>query len=386
MKVGLRRGKIITVRPEHDHGAPSYRPGRPRTYVYRRAGEPCRVCGTRSAPPSWRAATSSGARPARPDCGDLPSSHLVKGIAGPAHSLRAYPGTMNKFASCAIASAAMAAALGLAGLGGVPEAHALPGPNWCPGDFWDPSWGTNWDWNACHGNVVAPNTTTTDRPSFSDRRRSSVIPVAPGPVAPARVAPAVPAPVALAVRGPAAPVGLVTRADPAVPADMNRVAATVADTAVMDLADLAAWTGGRPGGPAGRVTRRTRRARRSRPGRHDPGGPGEPGGHDPAGPGADTTPAERVSRVDVTRVEPVTGRARPWTPGRSGTGRFRAGCRRSCSRSRARPRTPAEDPVRTRGPVQIGGSPIAGGPSTLAGRWDPATRAAATREQRFGRW
>jgi endonuclease-8 len=46
MKIGLRRGKIIAVRPEHDHGAPSYGPGRPRTYVYRRAGEPCRVCGT----------------------------------------------------------------------------------------------------------------------------------------------------------------------------------------------------------------------------------------------------------------------------------------------------------------------------------------------------
>ncbi|OBK45528.1 Fpg/Nei family DNA glycosylase [Mycobacterium sp. 1081908.1] len=46
MKVGLRRGQIVVVRPEHDHGAPSYRPGRPRTYVYRRAGEACRVCGT----------------------------------------------------------------------------------------------------------------------------------------------------------------------------------------------------------------------------------------------------------------------------------------------------------------------------------------------------
>jgi endonuclease-8 len=46
MKVGVRRGKIITVRPEHDLGAPSYGPGRPRTYVYRRAGEACRVCGT----------------------------------------------------------------------------------------------------------------------------------------------------------------------------------------------------------------------------------------------------------------------------------------------------------------------------------------------------
>jgi endonuclease-8 len=46
MKVGLRVGKIVVVRPEHDHGEPSYAPGRPRTYVYRRAGAPCRVCGT----------------------------------------------------------------------------------------------------------------------------------------------------------------------------------------------------------------------------------------------------------------------------------------------------------------------------------------------------
>lgn len=46
MKVGVRRGKIVVVRPEHDHGAPSYRSGRPRTYVYRRAGDACRVCGT----------------------------------------------------------------------------------------------------------------------------------------------------------------------------------------------------------------------------------------------------------------------------------------------------------------------------------------------------
>jgi endonuclease-8 len=46
MEVGLRSGNIIVVRPGHDHGAPSYRPGRPRTYVYRRAGESCRVCAT----------------------------------------------------------------------------------------------------------------------------------------------------------------------------------------------------------------------------------------------------------------------------------------------------------------------------------------------------
>lgn len=46
MKVGVRRGRIIVVRPEDDHGAPAYGPKRPRTYVYRRTGEPCRLCGT----------------------------------------------------------------------------------------------------------------------------------------------------------------------------------------------------------------------------------------------------------------------------------------------------------------------------------------------------
>lgn len=46
MKVGQRRGQIVVVRPDDDHGAPPYRPGRPRTYVYRRAGEPCRICGS----------------------------------------------------------------------------------------------------------------------------------------------------------------------------------------------------------------------------------------------------------------------------------------------------------------------------------------------------
>ena len=46
MKIGVRRGRIITVRDEDDHGAPSYGPRRPRSYVYRRAGQPCRLCGT----------------------------------------------------------------------------------------------------------------------------------------------------------------------------------------------------------------------------------------------------------------------------------------------------------------------------------------------------
>lgn len=45
MKVGVTRGKIITIRKADDHGAPAFR-GRPRSYVYRRTGEPCRICGT----------------------------------------------------------------------------------------------------------------------------------------------------------------------------------------------------------------------------------------------------------------------------------------------------------------------------------------------------
>ena len=46
MKIGLRRGNIVVVRHEDDHGAPPYAPGKPRTYVYRRASEPCRICRT----------------------------------------------------------------------------------------------------------------------------------------------------------------------------------------------------------------------------------------------------------------------------------------------------------------------------------------------------
>ena len=46
MKVGVRRGKIITIRRRGRPRRAVVRRGRPRTYVYRRAGEPCRVCGT----------------------------------------------------------------------------------------------------------------------------------------------------------------------------------------------------------------------------------------------------------------------------------------------------------------------------------------------------
>lgn len=38
------------------------------------------------------------------------------------------------------------------------QAHTGPAPlvepaltgDWCPGEYWDPGWGVNWDWNSCH--------------------------------------------------------------------------------------------------------------------------------------------------------------------------------------------------------------------------------------------
>jgi endonuclease-8 len=50
MGEGVRRGRIDTVRPEHDPVAMGRAPRQDRhggeVYVYRRAGEPCLVCGT----------------------------------------------------------------------------------------------------------------------------------------------------------------------------------------------------------------------------------------------------------------------------------------------------------------------------------------------------
>lgn len=45
MKVGVSRGKIITIRKADDKGPAPSRPGRQRSYVYRRAGDACRICG-----------------------------------------------------------------------------------------------------------------------------------------------------------------------------------------------------------------------------------------------------------------------------------------------------------------------------------------------------
>ena len=58
MKVGVRRGKIIVVRPEHDNGAPSYAPGPSPHLRLPPAGDPCRVCGT-----PVRTAVLEGAQP-----------------------------------------------------------------------------------------------------------------------------------------------------------------------------------------------------------------------------------------------------------------------------------------------------------------------------------
>ena len=46
--------------------------------------------------------------------------------------------------------------LGLAGLGladGTAQAEPCYHPStyhWCPGDFWNPVWGFNWEWLLCH--------------------------------------------------------------------------------------------------------------------------------------------------------------------------------------------------------------------------------------------
>lgn len=46
LHTGVAEAGIVVVRPEDDHGDPSYAKGKPRTYVYRRAGSGCRLCGT----------------------------------------------------------------------------------------------------------------------------------------------------------------------------------------------------------------------------------------------------------------------------------------------------------------------------------------------------
>ena len=53
------------------------------------------------------------------------------------------------------AAAAISAGLGLAGIGTASLAEAqpsapLPDYHWCPGQWFDPAWGHNWDGGRCH--------------------------------------------------------------------------------------------------------------------------------------------------------------------------------------------------------------------------------------------
>ena len=58
----------------------------------------------------------------------------------------------------------MTAGLGLAGLGAAAVAQAQPAPfpdyHWCPGQWWDPGWGNNWD-----GAAATTTTGTTVKPA-----------------------------------------------------------------------------------------------------------------------------------------------------------------------------------------------------------------------------
>ena len=39
-------------------------------------------------------------------------------------------------------------------MGATVVAQAQPAPlpdyHWCPGEYWDPGWGDNWEWGRCH--------------------------------------------------------------------------------------------------------------------------------------------------------------------------------------------------------------------------------------------
>ena len=57
-------------------------------------------------------------------------------------------------ARVAASTVIMSAGLGLAALGAAAAVQAQPAPlpdyHWCPGQWWDPGWGGNWDGGRCH--------------------------------------------------------------------------------------------------------------------------------------------------------------------------------------------------------------------------------------------
>ena len=64
-----------------------------------------------------------------------------------------YEVNMRSIMRGALATVITTAGLAFAGLGmaSIAEAQRGPFPDWCPGEFWDPLWGPNWDWYTCHG-------------------------------------------------------------------------------------------------------------------------------------------------------------------------------------------------------------------------------------------
>ncbi|BDE17081.1 hypothetical protein Mkiyose1665_51210 [Mycobacterium kiyosense] len=61
---------------------------------------------------------------------------------------------MKRKTTIAAAAVAITASLGTFGFGSGAIAEAQPGTfptdQWCPGAYWNPFWGSNWDWNHCH--------------------------------------------------------------------------------------------------------------------------------------------------------------------------------------------------------------------------------------------
>lgn len=84
-------------------------------------------------------------------CGELDSkgfSWLV--WVGPSSGNKSCMRTLVRVAASALM---MALGTGLAASGSAPvQAQPAPFPDyhWCPGQFWDPGWGNNWDWGRCH--------------------------------------------------------------------------------------------------------------------------------------------------------------------------------------------------------------------------------------------
>jgi hypothetical protein len=46
------------------------------------------------------------------------------------------------------------------------QAQVGPFPQWCPGDFWDPGWGNNWDGGGCHDNFRGQGGPGWDRNNY----------------------------------------------------------------------------------------------------------------------------------------------------------------------------------------------------------------------------